>query len=78
MTGNEQGQRQNNNPPALCNTPRFRDPFLPLIHRPQAPFQYDLYEPHPPPKMGSEITPEKLPSLWGAAPTVEDSERSHA
>jgi hypothetical protein len=54
--------------------PRFRDSFVPLIHRPQAPFQSDLCEHYPLPQMSSEFTQEKLTSLWGATPTEENIE----
>jgi hypothetical protein len=52
--------------------PRFRDSFLPLIHRPQAPFQYELFEPQPLPQEGSQFTLEKLTALLGATPTTEE------
>jgi hypothetical protein len=57
-------------------TPTCRDSFLPLIHRPQAPFQYDLFEPQPLPQEGSQFTLEKLTALLGVTPTEEDISRS--
>jgi hypothetical protein len=56
--------------------PRFRDSFLPLIHRPQAPFQYDLFEPQPLSQQDSQFTREQLTALLGATPTEEDTDRA--
>ena len=56
--------------------PRFRDSFLPLIHRPQAPFQYDLFEAQPLPQENSQFTRGQLTALLGATPTEEDTNRA--
>jgi hypothetical protein len=51
--------------------------FLPLIHRPQASFQYDLFEPQPLTQgMDSQFTQEQLTALLGATPTEEDTSRA--
>jgi hypothetical protein len=74
--GTNRGKGKSENPPASRNMLRFRDSFLPLIHRSQAPFQYDLFEPTPLPQVNSQFTQAKLAALLGATPTEEDTERA--
>jgi hypothetical protein len=75
--GTNRGKGKASNPPAArSNMPRFRDSFLPLIHRPQAPFQYDLFDPQPLPQENSQFTQEQLTALLGETPTEEDTDRA--
>ena len=47
-----------------------------MIHRPQAPFQYDLFEAQHLPQENSQFTQEQLTALLGETPTEEDTDRA--
>jgi hypothetical protein len=59
--------------PASAFFPRFREYHYPLVHPGEAKHLYDLHEPKRLPKKGVQLTPEKLETLLGAAPTEEDN-----
>jgi hypothetical protein len=51
--------------------PRFREYYYPLVNPGEAQYLYELHESERLPKNNVQLTPEKLETLLGAAPTEE-------